>query len=80
MAQVQPIEEAEQQQRSTALWLARVQTIRSRVEKHKIRHVVSPRASVMGSKLLVAGWPWDDVEEACLFKGMDSDTRAKLNA
>jgi hypothetical protein len=48
------------------------------VEKHKIRHVVSPRASVMGVKLLQAGWAWSEVEEACIFKGIDADTRAKL--
>ena len=61
-------------------WLARVQAIRSRIEKHKIRHIVSPRATVMGVKLLAAGWPWNEVEEACIFKGLDSDTRAKLAA
>ena len=77
-AKVQPITDAAQMQREAALWLARVQTIRSRVEKHKIRHVVSPRASVMGAKLLQAGWAWSEVEEACIFKGIDADTRAKL--
>jgi hypothetical protein len=77
-AKVQPITDAAQMQREAALWLARVQTIRSRVEKHKIRHVVSPRASVMGAKLLQAGWAWFEVEEACIFKGIDADTRAKL--
>ena len=77
-AKVQPITDAAQMQREAAMWLARVQTIRSRVEKHKIRHVVSPRASVMGVKLLQAGWGWSEVEEACIFKGIDADTRAKL--
>jgi hypothetical protein len=77
-AKVQPITDPAQMQREAALWLARVQTIRSRVEKHKIRHVVSPRASVMGAKLLQAGWAWSEVEEACIFKGIDADTRAKL--
>jgi len=77
-AKVQPITDAAQMQREAALWLARVQTIRSRVEKHKIRHVVSPRASVMGAKLLQAGWAWNEVEDACIFKGIDADTRNKL--
>ena len=61
-------------------WLARVQSIRARVEKHKVRHIVSPRATTMGVKLLAAGWPWNETEEACIFKGLDADTRAKLAA
>jgi hypothetical protein len=78
--EIKPITDAEQMQRLAAMWLARVQTIRSRIEKHKVRHIVSPRASVMGAKLLQIGWPWQDVEEACIYKGLDSDTRAKLEA
>ena len=78
--EIKPITDAEEMQRLAAMWLARVQTIRSRIEKHKVRHIVSPRASVMGAKLLQIGWPWQEVEEACIYKGLDSDTRAKLEA
>lgn len=77
---VTPIHDHAKQQQQAALWLARVQTVRASVERHKVRHVVSPRASVMGAKLLNAGWTWNDVEEACIFKGLDADTRAKINA
>ena len=79
-ATVKPITDAVQLESNAKAWLARVQAIRSRIEKHKIRHIVSPRATVMGVKLLAAGWPWNEVEEACIFKGLDSDTRAKLAA
>lgn len=78
--EIKPITDAEEMQRLAAMWLARVQTIRSRIEKHKVRHIVSPRASVMGAKLLQIGWPWQEVEEACIYKGLDTDTRAKLEA
>jgi len=59
-------------------WLDIVYSVRKKVESQKIRHVVSPRASFMGSKLLLAGWPWSQVEESVLYKGLDSDTRAKI--
>ena len=75
-----PIHDAAQQQKLAALWLERVQSVRGKIERHKVRHVVSPRATVMGTKLLCAGWGWADVEEACIFKGLDSDTRAKISA
>jgi len=77
---VKPIETAQELEATAKSWLARVQSIRARVEKHKVRHIVSPRATTMGVKLLAAGWPWNETEEACIFKGLDSDTRAKLNA
>lgn len=59
-------------------WLRKVQATRAAVQKHKLRHIISPRASQMGVKLLAAGWPWAHVEEACLFKGIDPDSRAKI--
>lgn len=61
-----------------ARWLERVRTVRAKVEENKIRHVVSPRATILGTRLLAAGWPWADAEEAVIFKGLDSDARAKI--
>lgn len=75
---VKPILESEAATREAHRWLARVQTVRSKVFDQKIRHVVSPRASVMGARLLAAGWPWARVEEAVLFKGLDADSVAKI--
>jgi len=64
----------------TDRWLERVQAVRAKVESLKIRHVVSPRATVTGAKLIAAGWPLKEVEEACLWRGLDADARAKLAA
>jgi hypothetical protein len=46
----------------------------------KVRHVVSPRATINGSKLLAAGWSWAQVEEAVIWTGLDSETKTKVNA
>ena len=79
-AHIIPIEDELSAQRMAIQWLESVKKIRAGIEKHKIRHIVSPRATIIGSKLLAAGWPWRDVEESVLFKGLDSDSRAKLAA
>jgi len=75
-----PITDAAAAQEMAARWLARVRVVRARIESNKVRHIVSPRATIMGSKLLAAGWRWPDVEESILFKGIDSDTRTKIAA
>jgi hypothetical protein len=67
-------------QREAERWLARVQHVRAKVETLKLRHVISPRATLTGAKLLAAGWPWTEVEEACLWRGLDADSRVKLAA
>ena len=77
---VTPVTDLSQAQALAVRWLDRVKQIRAKTLAHKVRHIVSPRATVNGSRLLAAGWAWDQVEEACLFKGLDSDTRAKLAA
>jgi hypothetical protein len=59
-------------------WVQRVQRVRRAIDKLKVRHVVSPRASLIGSKLLVAGWAWDDVELSVIWKGLEPDTINKL--
>lgn len=61
-------------------FIERVRKVRGAVSSLKVRHVVSPRATVNGSRLLAAGWNWNDVEDAVLWKGMDLDTRNKVNA
>lgn len=59
-------------------WVQRVQRVRRAIDKLKVRHVVSPRASQIGSKLLAAGWDWSDVEASVLWKGLEADTVNKL--
>lgn len=61
-------------------FLERVRKVRAAVDVLKVRHVVSPRATISGSKLLAAGWAWNDVENAVIWKGLDADTRAKVSA
>lgn len=59
-------------------WSTHVQKVRRFVEENKIRHVVSPRASIFGAKLLSAGLPKEDVEATILWKGMDEATKSKI--
>jgi hypothetical protein len=59
-------------------WVQRVQRVRKAIDKLKVRHVVSPRASQIGSKLLAAGWTWDDVEASVIWKGLEPDTINKV--
>lgn len=61
-------------------FLDRTRKVRKAVDELKVRHVVSPRASIAGAKLLAAGWRWNDVEDAVLWKGLDKDTRGKVAA
>lgn len=63
-----------------ARWFDRVRKVRGAVSDLKVRHVVSPRATINGTKLLAAGWDWHNVEESVIWKGMDSDTKAKVAA
>jgi hypothetical protein len=59
-------------------WHERVLKARAKVDSHKIRHVISPRATINGAKLLSAGWPWAAVEESVLYKGLDAESREKI--
>jgi cobaltochelatase CobS len=45
-----------------------------------VRVIVSPRASINGVALLRAGWPVDATLDACVWKGLDKDTRSKIEA
>lgn len=61
-------------------WSAYVQRVRAVVETLKIRHVVSPRASIFGGKLLAVGIKREVVEQTCVWKGMDAATVQKIKA
>jgi len=52
-------------------WAERVMSIRKAIDKLGVRHIVSPRASINGAKLLAIGWKQSDVEKACVWKGLD---------
>jgi hypothetical protein len=76
---IKPLSEGEAQAQAIS-WLKRVQAVRRAVNELKVLHVVSPRATLNGSKLLAAGWQWADVEEAVVWKGLDKDTKNKVLA
>jgi len=71
---------AERVQAVAFQWVERVRKVRSAVNELKVRHVVSPRATVNGSRLLAAGFTWAEAEDAVIWKGLDADTRAKVIA
>jgi hypothetical protein len=76
---IKPLSEGEAQAQAIN-WLGRVQKVRKAVQDLKVLHVVSPRATINGSKLLAAGWSWADTEEAVIWKGLDADTKTKVLA
>lgn len=61
-------------------WTDKIQKIRRVVYEHKIRHVVSPRASINGAKMLAAGFSESDVLESCVWKGLDADSVRKVKS
>ncbi len=61
-------------------WVDYVQKIRSAIFELKIRHIVSPRASISGAKLLHAGLDKDFVKQSVIWKGLDSDSVYKITS
>lgn len=59
-------------------WTRYVQTFRAKVIEHKMRHIVSPRASIAGGKLLAQGMNAKRVADLLLFKSMTDADRAKM--
>lgn len=70
--------ELEVQLSGNADWCARVQAVRKAIEAANIRHIVSPRASITGAKLLAAGMAQHKVEEAVIWKGLDHNARQRV--
>lgn len=63
-----------------ANWTKHVQKVRAAVDRAKVRHVVSPRASIRGSMLLASGMDRALVEESCIWKGLDATNRNRVEA
>jgi cobaltochelatase CobS len=61
-------------------WVRYVQKVRAAVAKEKVRHVVSPRASIEGGMMLKAGETRADVEESYVWKGMEERVRNMVKA
>lgn len=61
-------------------WARYVQSVRKAIDHEKVRHICSPRASIMGAKLLAAGMDRKMVEEAVIWKGLDGAQRSRVTA
>ena len=61
-------------------WTRHVQAFRRAVRELKLRHVVSPRASIKGGKLLSAGLAWDRVEQLVLIRNLSPLDVEKVRA
>lgn len=59
-------------------WCRWVQKVRKAIELEKIRHVVSPRASIAGAKLIAAGMERAKVEASCVWKGLDDSQKQRV--
>lgn len=59
-------------------WVKKVQELRAAALVEKARIVISPRASIHGSKLLAAGWKQDVVEERVIWKGIDPELKKRI--
>lgn len=61
-------------------WIDHVQSIRGKVQRAKVKHLVTPRQSIDGCALLTAGAPWEWVEEDALWSGLSEEQQAKVLA
>ena len=57
-----------------------MQSVRAAVEKLNIRHVVSPRASIFGEKLIGAGIPLAEVAQMVIWRGLSEADVARIKA
>jgi hypothetical protein len=63
-----------------SVWMNHVGRVRKACEKLAIRHVISPRATIHGTKLFAAGVGLTHVENMVLWKGLDAATVDKIKA
>ncbi|MCG2612369.1 AAA family ATPase [Flavobacterium sp. SM15] len=73
-------EELEKEIAQNDNWVAYVQRVRKAVSRANIRHLVSPRASYKGAKLLKVGIERNQVEKDVLWNGLDENTIATIKA
>lgn len=59
-------------------WVTYVQSCRRAAKARGLRVVISPRASIFGSRLLAAGMPRERVEEITIRKGMSAEHWATI--
>lgn len=61
-------------------WITHVQRLRAAKERARVRHVISPRASIYGARALASGIDRDACEEMFVWQGLGRDDRAKILA
>lgn len=61
-------------------WLSVVRSFRRKVEAAKVRHIISPRATILGARMSAAGIGRDHLVRSLLVKGLDEATAAKISA
>lgn len=62
-------------------WVSYVQRLRHCAEEHKMRVIISPRASITGAKMLRAGkLDWATIADRLIFQKMSSDDKARLQS
>jgi len=71
-------EEFEMNLAGNRAWTEKVLKLRKRADEIGLKVIISPRASLYGSKLLEAGLSEQEVTEMVVWRGMDSATRHKL--
>ena len=59
-------------------WSRQIQVWRARMYDQKIRHIISPRASIRGARMLRTGMAQEKVEEYLVWKGLDRDQVKKI--
>lgn len=59
-------------------WLKRVHAVRRAVEALKVRHIVSPRATMGGAALFAVGVGQKHAEDMLIWQGMDAEQRARI--
>lgn len=57
-----------------------VQNFRRQVERHKLRIIISPRASIYGARMLAAGFDEKTAAELTMFAGLTAEDKARLGA
>lgn len=78
-AALQRVSEDDARYEQCAAWVAYVQRVRHAVMEQKVQEVVTPRASIDGVLLLLAGKSWEQVTESRLRRGMSADVWAKVS-
>lgn len=73
-------EELELQLAGNAEWTTFVQQVRKAIDAEKVRHIVSPRASIAGAKLLASGMDRKTVEQATVWKGLPEEAYNRVTA